>query len=157
MAVLKSIGDTAFGFMFLILAGINTGLNNALTGMGNSSKVILELILIGMMAIDLGGQFYFFLKLKIKNLEDKEMKEFKYVVTDNEGIHARPAGELVKLVKGFESKITIEKDGKTVECRKLLALMGLGVKKGHEVTFTFDGADEDAAYEAVSKFMQENL
>ena len=38
------------------------------------------------------------------------MKEFKYVVTDNEGIHARPAGELVKLVKGFESKITIEKD-----------------------------------------------
>ena len=56
------------------------------------------------------------------------MKEFKYVVTDNEGIHARPAGELVKLVKGFESKITIEKDGKTVECRKLLALMGLGVK-----------------------------
>ena len=52
------------------------------------------------------------------------MKEFKYVVTDNEGIHARPAGELVKLVKGFESKITIEKDGKTVECRKLLALMG---------------------------------
>ena len=45
----------------------------------------------------------------------------------------------------------------SVECRKLLALMGLGVKKGHEVTFTFDGADEDAAYEAVSKFMQENL
>ena len=32
------------------------------------------------------------------------MKEFKYVVTDNEGIHARPAGELVKLVKGFESR-----------------------------------------------------
>ena len=96
-------------------------------------------------------------KIKNKNLEDKKMKEFKYVVTDNEGIHARPAGELVKLVKGFESKITIEKDGKIVECRKLLALMGLGVKKGHEVTFTFDGADEDAAYEAVSKFMQENL
>ena len=57
MAVLKSIGDTAFGFMFLILAGINTGLNNALTGMENSSKVILELILSGMMAIDMVGQF----------------------------------------------------------------------------------------------------
>lgn len=37
------------------------------------------------------------------------MKEFKYVVTDNEGIHARPAGELVKLVKQFESVVTIEK------------------------------------------------
>ena len=64
------------------------------------------------------------------------MKEFKYVITDNEGIHARPAGELVKLVKGFESTVSIEKEGKKVDCRKLLALMGLGVKKGHEVTFT---------------------
>jgi len=82
------------------------------------------------------------------------MKEFKYVVTDNEGIHARPAGELVKLVKGFESTISIEKEGKKVDCRKLL---GLGVKKGHEVTFTIEGADEEAAYEAVSKFMQDNL
>lgn len=41
------------------------------------------------------------------------MKEFKYVVTDNEGIHARPAGELVKLVKGFESTISIEKKVKS--------------------------------------------
>ena len=85
------------------------------------------------------------------------MKEFKYVVTDNEGIHARPAGELVKLVKGFQSSVTLEKEGKSVDCRKLLALMVLGVKKGHEVTFTFEGEDEAAACEAVSKFMQENL
>ena len=85
------------------------------------------------------------------------MKEFKYVVTDNEGIHARPAGELVKLVKGFESTVSIEKEGKKVDCRKLLALMGLGVKKGHEVTFTIEGADEEAAYETVSKFMHDNL
>lgn len=35
--------------------------------------------------------------------------------------------------------------------------MGLGVKKGHEVAFTIEGADEEAAYEAVSKFMQDNL
>ena len=40
-----------------IMGGINTGLNNALTGMGNSSKVILGLILGGMMAIDMGGPF----------------------------------------------------------------------------------------------------
>jgi phosphocarrier protein len=35
--------------------------------------------------------------------------------------------------------------------------MGLGAKKGDEVTLTFDGADEDAAYDTISKFMQENL
>ena len=40
------------------------------------------------------------------------MKEFKYVITDNEGIHARPAGELVKLAKSFESSVMIEKEGR---------------------------------------------
>ena len=43
-----------------------------------------------------------------------KMKEFKYVITDNEGIHARPAGELVKLAKSFEASVMIEKEGKGV-------------------------------------------
>ena len=81
------------------------------------------------------------------------MKEFKYVITDKEGIHARPAGELIKVVKGFNSTIKIAKDGKEADCKR----MGLGVKNGQEVVFTFDGEDEDAACEAVSKFMKENL
>ena len=80
------------------------------------------------------------------------MKEFTYVITDNEGIHARPAGELVKLAKGFTCEIKLAKDGKAADCKKIL-----GVKKGHEVTMTFNGDDEDAAFEAVQKFMQENL
>ena len=45
-------------------------------------------------------------------MEDIKMKEFKYVVTDNEGIHARPAGELVKLVKGFEQYLSKKKERK---------------------------------------------
>ena len=85
------------------------------------------------------------------------MKEFKYVITDAEGIHARPAGELVKLVKSFECGVKIAKDGKAVDCKKIFGVRGLRVKKDNEVTFSFDGADEDAACEAVSKFMQENL
>ena len=85
------------------------------------------------------------------------MKEFKYVIKDEQGIHARPAGMFVKEAAAFSSKVTISKDGKEVDAKRILGVMGLGVKKGHEVTFTFDGADEDAAYEAVSKFMQENL
>ena len=40
-----------------IMGGINTGLNNALTGMGSSSKVVLGLVLGGMMSIDMGGPF----------------------------------------------------------------------------------------------------
>ena len=81
------------------------------------------------------------------------MREFKYVVTDPEGIHARPAGELVKAVKAFSSDIKIAKGGKAMNCKAIFGIMGLAVKKGDEVTLTFEGADEDAAYEAVSKFM----
>ena len=85
------------------------------------------------------------------------MREFKYVVTDPEGIHARPAGELVKAVKTYSSDIKIAKSGKAMNCKAIFGIMGLAVKKGDEVTLTFEGADEDAAYEAVSKFMQETL
>ncbi|EOS74491.1 MAG: HPr family phosphocarrier protein [Lachnospiraceae bacterium] len=85
------------------------------------------------------------------------MKEFKYVIKDAEGIHARPAGELVKAAKEFTCSITITKDGKSGDCKKIFGLMGLGVKQGNEVIFTFDGADEEAAYEAVSRFVQEKL
>lgn len=85
------------------------------------------------------------------------MKEFKYVVTDPEGIHARPAGLLVKAVKDFGCEIKIGKGGRFMSCKAIFGVMGLGVKQGEEVSFTFDGADEDAACEAISKFMQENL
>ena len=38
------------------------------------------------------------------------MKEFTYTITDPEGIHARPAGELVKAAKAFESAIKLRKE-----------------------------------------------
>ena len=47
------------------------------------------------------------------------MKEFKYVVTDPEGIHARPAGMLVKAVKEFSCDIKIAKDGKAMNCKAI--------------------------------------
>ena len=85
------------------------------------------------------------------------MKEFKYTITDPEGIHARPAGELVKAAKQFTRTIKLAKDGKSGDCKKIFGIMGLAVKNGQEVTLTFEGEDEEAAYEAVSQFMKENM
>ena len=85
------------------------------------------------------------------------MKQFQYTITDPVGIHARPAGLLVKAVKGFQSSITVEKDGKTAAATKLMALMSLGVKQGNVITVTVEGADEDEAAAAMEKFFQENL
>ena len=85
------------------------------------------------------------------------MKEFKYVITDPEGIHARPAGELVKVAKEFTSAVTLTKDGKSGDCKRIFGIMGLAVKAGNEITLTFDGEDEDAAYAAVTEFVKNNL
>lgn len=86
------------------------------------------------------------------------MKEFKYTITDPVGIHARPAGILVKEVKKYASSFTIANpDGKEANLTKLLAVMGLGIKQGQEVTVRIEGEDEEAAAEAVEKFFKENF
>lgn len=85
------------------------------------------------------------------------MKKWEYVIQDEIGIHARPAGELVKEAKKYNSRITISKDGKSVEATKLMAVMGLGVKCGQTVEITVEGEDEQTAYEGIKKFFEENL
>ncbi len=85
------------------------------------------------------------------------MKTFTYTIKDEVGIHARPAGMLSKLAKGFESEILLSKNGKSVDVRKLMMLMGLGVRCGDTVTVTVTGSDEESAAEAISAFLKENL
>lgn len=85
------------------------------------------------------------------------MLSFDYVVTDEVGIHARPAGLLVKEAKKYESRIVIKKDEKAAEATKLMAVMGLGVKCGQNVEVEIDGADEDVAYKVMKAFFEANL
>lgn len=85
------------------------------------------------------------------------MKSFKYSLTDPVGLHARPAGDLVRKIKTFESNCKISGNGKTVDGKKLLEVMTLGIKQGQEVEITFDGSDEDTAAGETEAFMKENL
>lgn len=85
------------------------------------------------------------------------MKEITYTIQDAQGIHARPAGLLVKKLKEFAATPTLTKGGKTIDPRKMFALMGLGIKCGESITFTLEGADEDAAAAALEAFLAENL
>ncbi|MCC2253771.1 HPr family phosphocarrier protein [Ruminococcus sp. CLA-AA-H200] len=85
------------------------------------------------------------------------MKEFKYVITDPEGIHARPAGILVKQAAGYASAVKIAKGEKSADAKRIFGVMGLGVKNGDEVTITADGADEEKAIAELETFFKENL
>lgn len=85
------------------------------------------------------------------------MKEFKYVIKDAEGIHARPAGLFVKEAAAFPCAVTIGKGDKEVDAKRIFGVMGLGAKCGDEVTIKADGEREDEAIAALGKFLEENL
>ena len=83
------------------------------------------------------------------------MKEFTYTIKDPVGIHARPAGLLVKAVKALDSAVTIAKaDGKSAAGTKLMAR---GIKQGETVTVTVEGGAEEANCAALEKFFADNL
>ena len=85
------------------------------------------------------------------------MKQFQYTITDANGIHARPAGLLVKEAQRFASAVKLIRGEKSADLKRLLGVMGLNVKAGDAVTVSAEGADEEAAIQALETFFQQNL
>lgn len=86
------------------------------------------------------------------------MVTFNYTITDEVGIHARPAGILVQEAKKYSSATIMLKTAKgSADARKLLAIMSLGVKQGDEVTVEVSGEDEEAVAKAIQTFFENNL
>lgn len=85
------------------------------------------------------------------------MKSFDYVIKDEVGIHARPAGMLVNKAKTFTSAITVSRGDKSADCKKLMKLMSMGVKCNDSVTVTVEGEDEEIAAREMETFFKENL
>lgn len=85
------------------------------------------------------------------------MITIKYTIKDPEGIHARPAGEMVKLLKTFESTITISKGEQTVDAKRILGVMGLAAKQGQEIVVAVEGIDEEKAAQEIESFLNEKM
>ena len=81
------------------------------------------------------------------------LKEFTYTIKDSSGLHARPAGMLVKKASEFESQITVSTELKSADAKKLFALMGLNIKCGQTISLKAEGKDEDVAINALSSFL----
>ena len=69
------------------------------------------------------------------------------------GMHARPAGELVKLAKGLDGKVTLATAVKSVSATSMLGILSLGLKSGAEITVTADGGSEQANLDSVVDFI----
>ena len=87
------------------------------------------------------------------------MKKINYTVTAEAGIHARPAGLLVKKAASFKSNIKIlhEQRGSEADLKRLMEVMALGVKQGDGIVLSVDGEDEEEAADALEAFLKENF
>ena len=85
------------------------------------------------------------------------MKEFTHVIADPLGLHARPAGLLVKAAAAYQSTVTVTAPTGKADAKRIMAVMRLAAKQGMELTVTWEGPDEEAAAAGLQAFLKENL
>ncbi len=85
------------------------------------------------------------------------MKSFEYTIRDENGLHARPAGLLVRQAQSLSSELIIECRGKTASLKKLLAVMGLGVRCGDVVKIIATGEHASDDLNQIRDFLEKNF
>ena len=81
----------------------------------------------------------------------------EYLITAAEGLHARPATNLVRLVKKYKSVISLKKGEKTVRLNSMLNILSLALKGGDTIRILVEGEDETEAAAAIETFFTEEL
>ena len=85
------------------------------------------------------------------------MKTVTHVIADPLGLHARPAGLLVKLAGDFESAIVVTTSTGSADAKRIMALMRLGAKQGTLLPRTCSGPAAEAAAEAIRRLLTDHL
>lgn len=85
------------------------------------------------------------------------MKTIVYIVNDEAGLHARPAGMLVKETQKIKSSVNIVKEGKKVNAKSILGIMSTVIKQGDELVLEIEGEDEEQAVAELETFLKANL
>jgi phosphocarrier protein HPr len=78
------------------------------------------------------------------------MPERTVQIVNRNGLHARPAAEIVKLAAKFQSEITVVKDDLDVNGKSIMGVMMLAAEHGSSITFRAEGPDADQALEALT-------
>jgi phosphocarrier protein HPr len=88
------------------------------------------------------------------------MRTTEKTVLNPSGIHARPGALFVRAAAGFASAITIEnldRGTAPINAKSILSVMGSGIAQGHRIRIAADGADEDAAIEALEALVDAGI
>lgn len=77
------------------------------------------------------------------------MVEKKVTITNDTGIHARPASMLVQEANKYDAEIKIAKEGNEVNAKSIMGIMSLGIGKSTEISIKAEGGDAEAAVDAL--------
>jgi phosphocarrier protein HPr len=80
-----------------------------------------------------------------------------YIILAQQGIHARPATILIRLVKNFKSAVSLKRGDKTIRLNSMLNILSLTIKGGESITVIVEGEDEVEALRAIDLFFTEQL
>ena len=69
------------------------------------------------------------------------------------GLEARPVALLVQVASQYESSIYVEIQEKKVNAKSIMGMMSLGLAEGEKITIIANGPDEDAAEDAIDKYI----
>lgn len=81
----------------------------------------------------------------------------KMIITNQQGLHARPASLFTKKCASFNSKIRIIANGKSYDAKSILQILSAGISCGTEIELSCEGADEEIAFEQISEMLREGL
>lgn len=82
---------------------------------------------------------------------------FEHTIRDKAGIHARPAGKLAELAKGFDCEITVQAAGKSARADSIIELMSLGAAEGTLLRVEASGSDAQRALRHIRRFLESEL
>ena len=85
------------------------------------------------------------------------MKEEKILITNELGLHARPAAMLVKLASSFQSTVELDVNGIKVNAKSIMGVLMLGANQGTEVIIITDGEDEDEAMKEIKQLFADGF
>jgi len=76
------------------------------------------------------------------------------VICNRKGLHARAAAKFVAVAQDFDARIFVEKDGETVAAESIMDILMLGAGQGSTVAIKAEGAQADAALEALCALIE---
>ena len=85
------------------------------------------------------------------------MVEFEYILTGDEGLHARPAGKFCKKAQGFPENINVAKGDKKADAKRLFSVINLQINKGDKIVISVEGSNEAEVAEELKKYCESTL